>query len=434
MEQLPNPDPSDALPLEEVESIASTLATTDLESEADEVVNLEGTHDDDVPSASEADSDMGDEGEGDQDSSAEQAGIRRGDLIEGTILEANDQHILVDLGNGVSGIVQNRELQYLDPQIATSLTAGHQLMVYVLKTRGTGSQPLLSISRALEENDWREAEEYGENKQVYEGRVAGYNKGGLIVRFGRLRGFIPASQISQEREKRAGGDSPDQRWSEMLNETIFVKVVEVNRQRNRLILSERAAARENRELQKLRLIDQLTVGEMRAGKVISLTDFGAFVDLGGADGLIHLTELSWKHVNHPRELLKVGDEVQVKVISVDRDRKRIGLSMKSLEEDPWQEVMKSYSENQLVQAKITKLTRFGAFASLMDNMDVEGLIHVSELAEYRVEHPRDVVAVGDVLTLRVIKIDVERRRLGLSLKRVNSTKFMSSDWGSWNPS
>jgi small subunit ribosomal protein S1 len=143
--------------------------------------------------------------------------------------------------------------------------------------------------------------------------------------------------------------------------------------------------------------------------------------------------MSWSHVNHPRDLLKVGEEVEVKVISIDRERKRIGLSMKSLENDPWLEVIQGYQEDQLVQGKITKLTRFGAFASLMDNREVEGLIHVSELADYRVEHPRDVVAVGDVLTLRVLKIDLDRRRLGLSLKRANSAKYMSSDWDSWGP-
>jgi len=366
---------------------------------------------------------------------AEDARFKRGQLVEGTISETSPNEVLIDLGEGIVGVVPSRELGYLDRPTLESLQVGSPIRAYVLRAKSESGRPVLSIHRALEEQDWQMAEEYTQNKGVYEGRVAGYNKGGLIVRFGRLRGFIPASQISPERENRPaeGEGDPDQRWSGLLNEEIMVKVVEVNRTRNRLILSERAATRESRERQKQRLLSELQVGEIRTGHVISLTDFGAFVDLGGADGLIHLTELSWKHVNHPKEILSVGQEVKVKVISVDPERRRIGLSMRSLEEDPWMEVVKGFQENQLVQGRITKITRFGAFASLVNNADIEGLIHVSELADYRVEHPRDVVAVGDVLTLRVLKIDSERRRLGLSLKRVNSAKYMNDDWSRWNP-
>jgi small subunit ribosomal protein S1 len=436
--ELQNPNLTDEVPepaLEATSEVVDEGAMSSVEETAEETLaalavdsDAETEH---APSASEPvdDSDEDDTGEDEADT----PGIKRGDILDGTVLETSTTEIRVDLGEGMIGIVPNRELQYLSSDIITQLEVGKPVTVYVVKPRRDTGQPILSISRALEELDWREAEAYATSKRVYEGNIAGYNKGGLIVRFGRLRGFIPASQISQERNQRAQGDSPDQRWGEMLNETIVVKVVEVNRTRNRLILSERAASRESRERQKERLIEELRVGDIRKGRVISLTDFGAFVDLGGADGLIHLTELSWKHVNHPRELLSVGDEVEVKVISVDPARKRIGLSLKSLESDPWTEIMRGYKENQLVQGKITKLTRFGAFASLVDNVDVEGLIHVSELADYRVEHPRDVVAVGDVLTLRVLKIDVERRRLGLSLKRVNSAKYMNSDWDSWAP-
>lgn len=385
-----------------------------------------------VPSAAEEDvPSAGEDGE-EEDTAADTnpaTGVKRGTLVEGTITRTTPTQVTVDLGDGVEGVITARELDRLDRSTIDALQPGNKLLVYVLRSSNEDGMPVLSINRAKEEQDWRDAEKYADSKEVYEGRVAGYNKGGLIVRFGRLRGFIPASQISPEREGRsAGGESPDQRWGAMLNEAILVKVVEVNRSRNRLILSERAASREAREKQKEKLISSLKVGDMRTGKVISLTDFGAFVDLGGADGLIHLTEMSWKHVNHPRELLNVGDEVEVKVISIDPDRKRIGLSRKSLEKDPWDEVTRAYKENQLVQGKITKLTRFGAFASLVDNAEIEGLIHVSELADYRVDHPRDVVAVGDVLTLRVVKVDTERRRLGLSLKRVDSAKYMDTDW------
>jgi len=385
--------------------------------------------DDEIPSASESADEDDNEDVGGESATPR---LKRGMLLEGTIKETSPTQVVVDLGEGMAGVVPARELSYLDSKILEGFAVDAPLLVFI-KAFSSDGQPVLSVSRALEEQDWLVAEEYANNKKVYEARVAGYNKGGLIVRFGRLRGFIPASQISAEREHRAGGNNPDARWGGMLNEKIHVKVVEVNRSRNRLILSERAAIREVREEQKERLISELKVKDIRKGRVISLTDFGAFVNLGGADGLIHLTEITWKHINHPNEVLSVGDEVEVEVINIDPDRKRIGLSMRSLEQDPWKEVVKQYGENQLVQGKITKLTRFGAFASLVDNEEIEGLIHVSELADYRVDHPRDVVAVGDVLTLRVIKIDNERRRLGLSLRRVNSPEFLDSDWQSWNP-
>jgi small subunit ribosomal protein S1 len=227
---------------------------------------------------------------------------------------------------------------------------------------------------------------------------------------------------------RATGSDPQEKWGSMRGEDIAVKVVEVDRARNRLILSEREAAPQVREQRKERLLDELAVGDVRTGHVKSLADFGAFVDVGGADGLVHLTELSWKHVTHPREVLKVGQEVEVEVISVDRDRKRIGLSIKRREEDPWMTIARQYQIGQLVQGTITKLTKFGAFARLVDNPEIEGLIHISELAAQRVNHPRDVVNENDVLTLRVVKIDPQQRRLGLSLKRVNSADYLDADY------
>jgi small subunit ribosomal protein S1 len=224
------------------------------------------------------------------------------------------------------------------------------------------------------------------------------------------------------------GETPEERWSGMVNQPISVKVMEVDRSRNRLILSERAAAREVRESRKENLIGDLAVGEVRMGRVVSLVDFGVFVDIGGAEGLVHLTELSWQHVNHPRDLVNVGDEVKVEVISVDPDRKRIGLSVKRQAADPWDTIAIEYNIGQLVQGTITKLTKFGAFAQLKDAPEIEGLIHISELAEHRVNHPKEVVNEGDTLTLRVVKMDIENRRLGLSLKRVNSPEYLDQDW------
>jgi len=216
----------------------------------------------------------------------------------------------------------------------------------------------------------------------------------------------------------------------MVSEPIAAKVIEVDRRRNRLILSERAAAREAREVLKERLINELQPGEIRSGYVISLADFGAFIDIGGADGLVHRSEISWKRISHPRELLKVGDEVEVKVLSLDPERKRISLSMRELEEDPWSKIISEFQEGQLVEGTITKLTKFGAFASLSEtgDLEIEGLIHISELSDRRIEHPREAVEEGQVLTLRIIKLDKERRRIGLSLKRVDSPEYADADW------
>jgi small subunit ribosomal protein S1 len=263
---------------------------------------------------------------------------------------------------------------------------------------------------------------------VYQGKVDGYNKGGLIVRFGRVRGFVPESQVSRDRRRRAEGTDPQEKWGGMRGEDIIVKVLEVDRARNRLILSEREAAPQVREQQKERLLEELQVGDVKVGRVKSLADFGAFVDVGGADGLVHLTELSWKHVTHPRDVLKVGQTVEVEVISIDRERKRIGLSIKRREEDPWMAIARQYQIGQLVEGTITKLTKFGAFARLVDNPEIEGLIHISELADHRVNHPRDVVSEGEALTLRVVKIDPQQRRMGLSLKRVSSPEYLDADY------
>jgi small subunit ribosomal protein S1 len=355
---------------------------------------------------------------------------RRGEVRTGTIARIADNDILVDIGAKSEGVIPARELEQMPPEERATLAVGQQITVYVIHSGERDGTILLSLVRAEEEQDWVQAEALQENQNVFEGVIAGYNKGGLIVKLGRLRGFIPASQVSLSRRRRAEGETPDKRWAKMVGEPIVAKVVEVDRRRNRLILSERAAAREAREALKERLILELKAGEIRDGHVISLADFGAFVDIGGADGLVHLSEISWKRLNHPSELLKVGQKVQVKVLGVDPDRKRISLSMRELESDPWLAISQRFGEGQLVEGTITKLTKFGAFASLAgaEDYEVEGLIHISELSERRIEHPREVVNEGDKLRLRVIKVEPERRRIGLSLKRVDSHEYADSDW------
>ncbi|MHB8625346.1 MAG: 30S ribosomal protein S1 [Aggregatilineales bacterium] len=356
------------------------------------------------------------------------SGLKKGDIVEGTIISTSPTEIRIDVGLKIEGVVQSKELERMDKATMEQLKPGDKILVYVVNGEDRNGNVVLSITRALEEQDWHNAETLRQNKGIYNGKVDGFNKGGLIVRFGRVRGFVPESQVSRERRQRAEAAANQDKWAGMRGEDIGVKVLEVDRVRNRLILSEREAAPQRREQMKAQLLDELKVGDVRIGHVKSLAEFGAFVDVGGADGLVHLTEISWKHVTHPQEALKVGQEVKVEVISIDRERKRIGLSIKRQEEDPWMAIASQYAIGDLVQGTITKLVKFGAFARLVDNPEIEGLIHITELSDRRVTHPRDVLHEGDVLTLRVVKIEGDRRRLGLSLKRVNSTEYLDRDY------
>lgn len=356
------------------------------------------------------------------------APIKRGQIIKGTIAGKTESEILIDVGVKSEGIITGREFEKIDHETKNSLRVGDTVNVYVLAPEGPGGHVQLSLHRALEEQDWQDAEELQQKGASYESKVTGYNKGGLIVHVGKLRGFVPASQISRERQSRATGATPEERWSQMVGDEIIVKVIEVDRGRNRLILSERAAAKEWRAKRRSELLESLEVGQVRTGRVISLADFGAFVDLGGADGLIHLSELSWEHIAHPKEVLKIGDEVEVEVINIDQEHQRIGLSRRKCLADPWNTIVTLYKPGQLVQATITKMTKFGVFARLVDRPEVEGLIHISELSDRRIGHPREVVEENQVLTLRVIRIESERRRIALSLKQVTSEEYADSDW------
>jgi small subunit ribosomal protein S1 len=354
---------------------------------------------------------------------------RRGEIRVGTIVRTTEADVLVDIGAKSEGIITARELEQIPEEQRATLDVGQEINVYVVRPGGR-SGPELSLVRAEEEQDWKQAEELLESKDIFEGEVTGYNKGGLIVRMGQLRGFVPASQVSLSRRRRADGETPEDRWGSMVGEILVAKVIEVDRQRNRLILSERSAAREARESLKERLISELAIGEVRTGHVISLADFGAFVDIGGADGLVHISEISWKRVSNPREVLSVGQEVKVKVLGVDPERNRISLSIRELEENPWEKILEQYDEGQLIEGTITKLTKFGAFAKLagLEDYGIEGLVHISELSDRHITHPSEVVQEGQVLTLRVIRVDALRHRIGLSLKRVESSDYAETDW------
>ncbi len=351
---------------------------------------------------------------------------KRGESRSGVIVRINDDEILVSIGAKSEGIIPGKELSQLSPEERAELELGKEVFVFVVTPEDQHGNLLLSYTRALEETDWDRAEELFKSGDIYEGTVSGYNKGGLIVKMGRLRGFVPSSQVSPSRRMAYGGSSPDQRWAKVVGQKIIVRVIEVDRNRRRLIFSEMAALQESREIFKERLLSEIEVGDELDGRVTSLADFGAFVNINGADGLVHLTEISWDRIRHPSQILKVGEEVRVRVINIDRENKRIGLSIRQLLKDPWPEKIAAFREGQLVEATVVRLARFGAFARL-ENTDLEGLIHISELSEQRIEHPKEVVKEGDVVTLRIIRIDVEQRRIGLSLRKVQSLAYADLD-------
>ena len=356
--------------------------------------------------------------------------LKRGEVREGVIVSVSPTEVLIDLGGKTEGIVSGRELERMPRESIARYKVGDEVLAYVVNPEDKNGNIVVSLIRAQLEKDWRKAEHLYEKQEMFSGQVAGFNKGGLIVRVGKVRGFVPASQLDSSRHPKLNeaGLTPEERWGDLTGETLQLKVIEIDRDRNRLILSERAAMREWRKMQKEKLLDELNEGEVREGRVISLADFGAFVDLGGADGLIHLSELSWKRVNHPKEVVNVGEKVQVYVLNVDRERRRIGLSLKRLEPDPWTLVDEKYSVDQLVEGVITKLAKFGAFACIVGDEEIEGLVHISELSEAHIAHPKEVVSEGQVVTLRIIRIDTDQRRMGLSLKRVDQAEYADLDW------
>ena len=346
---------------------------------------------------------------------------QRGDIVQGHVMRITPTEVLVDIGSKAEGVVTGRELQRLEPEVLEGLQVGDEVLAYVLTPEDEEGNILLSLSRAQLERDWQLAETRFQQEEIFEATVTGFNKGGLLVHTGKIRGFLPASQIDRRRRSnRASNQGLEDQLAEMVGQQLQLKIIELDRGRNRLILSERAALSQRRREQKERLLAQLQEGETRRGVVTNLCDFGAFVDLGGADGLVHLSELSWKRVSRPQDvLLQVGREVDVYVLSVDRERGRIGLSLKRLQPEPWNQVDEMYEVGQLVEGQVTNLAKFGAFVQL-EGSEVEGLLHVSELSEEPISHPSEVVQKGDRVKVKIIRIESVRRRIGLSLKAAES--------------
>ena len=334
---------------------------------------------------------------------------RRGDIRRGTVLSVEPHQIVVDIGAKRDAIVPEYDLGKLGEEEVAKIKVGDEVDVYVLRPEDREGNIVVSLNLARIHKDWLRAEELLESGEVFEGEVVGYNKGGVVVPFGKIRGFVPASHL-MDMPSRLPREERMAKLAEFVGKTLPLKVIEVDRNRRRLIFSERAAHRQWREQQKELLMDELCEGEVRHGVVSGLCDFGAFVDLGGADGLVHVSELSWDRAKHPREVLKVGDEVDVYVLRLDRERKRIALSIKRLQPDPWTLVDDKYKVGQLVKGTITKVVDFGAFARIEPGL--EGLIRASEFAE-----GGEAVKVGDEVTLCIVSIDSAHRRMGLSLRK-----------------
>ena len=336
----------------------------------------------------------------------------RGQIREGVILKMGEQGAIVDVDLKRDGFVPRSDIERLGEDAASQLAPGQEVTARIMKPEDRNGNLILSLYQALSEKDWDKAQELLDGEDIWRGQVTDYNKGGLIVKFNRLRGFIPGSHLWKH--KRSG--QREETFKKYVGEELPLKVIEVHREKNRLILSERLARRKARKQRQKHLLEELVEGQVYRGTVSQLCDFGAFVDLGGADGLVHISELSWRRVGHPKEVLEVGQEIDVHVLRLDHERKRISLSLKRLEPNPWDLVDGRYVEGQLVSGTVTNTTDFGAFVRL--GVGVDGLIHISELASVPPEDPKEVVQRGEELVLRILRIDSVRHRIALSLKRV----------------
>jgi small subunit ribosomal protein S1 len=332
--------------------------------------------------------------------------IAHGDIIDGVVVRVDPDEVLVDVGSKSEGVISSRELGTRDTGGAPDLHAGDHVKVFVLQPENEDGNVVLSLRRARAESVWVKAQEQQTTGEMVDAEVREQNKGGLIVNVLGLRGFLPTSQVSR---------TYSSSLQELVGQRIGVKILEVNRKRNRLIVSQKAAFDEDRARQKEELFGKLKVGDDIAGKVSGLTTYGAFVNLGAADGLIHISELSWDRVANVADVLQVGQDVRVKVIKLDSETSRISLSLRQLGEDPWDHIEKRFPPGALVEGEVTKIKKYGAFLQIGDG--IEGLLHISELAWEHVEHTEDVVQVGQKLRVRVLQADRSRRRISLSLKQ-----------------
>src|SRR5881409_90474 len=342
--------------------------------------------------------------------------FEEGDVVSGKVVRIDRDEVLVDIGYKSEGVIPVGELSIrksVDP--SDEVTLGEEVDALVLTKEDQDGRLILSKKRARFEKAWRRIEAAAESGEPVEGGVIEVVKGGLIIDLG-VRGFLPASLVDIRRVPNL---------DEYMGTKIETKVIELNRSRNNVVLSRRAVLEEERKEDRERILDRLQPGQVVEGKISNIVDFGAFVDLDGIDGLIHISELSWSHVNHPSEVLNIGDTVSVKVLNIDRQRQRISLGLKQTQEDPWQRVVDTYNVGDVLEGAVTKVVAFGAFVEILEG--VEGLVHISELAPQHVENPREIIQPGDDVKVKILEIDSERRRLSLSIKRVEGQVLPQRD-------
>jgi small subunit ribosomal protein S1 len=344
--------------------------------------------------------------------------FEEGDVVSGKVVRIDRDEVLLDIGYKSEGVIPANELS-IRKSVDTSeeVELGEQIDALVVTKEDAEGRLILSKKRARFEKAWRKIEAAAESGQPVEGGVIEVVKGGLIIDLG-IRGFLPASLVDIRRVHNL---------EEFTGQTLECKVIELNRSRNNVVLSRRAVLEEERKEVRDQILDRLQPGEVVEGKISNIVDFGAFVDLEGIDGLIHISELSWSHVNHPSEVVAIGDTVKIKVLDIDRDRQRISLGLKQTQEDPWQRVVSTYRSGDVLEGTVTKVVSFGAFVEILDG--VEGLVHISELADHHVENPAEVVELGANLNVKILEIDEERRRLSLSIKRVEGQNMLLKDLG-----
>ena len=341
-----------------------------------------------------------------------------GDVVNGKVVRIDKDEVLVDIGYKAEGVIPSNELSIrksVDPSEEVEL--GEEIDALVLTKEDAEGRLILSKKRARFEKAWRKIEIAADSGEPVEGSVIEVVKGGLILDLG-VRGFLPASLVDIRRVHNL---------DEFMGQTLECKVIELNRSRNNVVLSRRAVLEEERKEVREQILDRLQPGQVVEGKISNIVDFGAFVDLDGIDGLIHISELSWSHVNHPSEVVAIGDTVRIKVLDIDRDRQRISLGLKQTQEDPWQRVISTHRPGDVLEGQVTKVVAFGAFVEILPG--VEGLVHISELADHHVENPSEVVEPGSSLNVKILEIDEERRRLSLSIKRVEGQNMPMGDLG-----
>jgi small subunit ribosomal protein S1 len=335
-----------------------------------------------------------------------------GDVVSGKVVQIDQDEVLVDIGYKSEGVIPSHELSIRKTvKPSEEVELGEEVDALVLTKEDQEGRLILSKKRARFEKAWRRIERAADSGEPVEGTVIEVVKGGLILDLG-VRGFLPASLVDIRRV---------QNLEEFMGEKLECKVIELNRSRNNVVLSRRAVLEEERKEVREQILGRLQPGQVVEGKISNIVDFGAFVDLEGIDGLIHISELSWSHVNHPSEVVSIGDTVRVKVLDIDRDRQRISLGLKQTQEDPWQRVLNEYKEGDVVEGKVTKIVAFGAFVQILPG--VEGLVHISELAQHHVESPAEVVRPGDELKVKILEVEDARRRLSLSVKRVEGQEL-----------